>query len=340
MPSDDRAVRAFEALAGDRDAFRSAVARTVDEVGALLERQRSPHDGQRSERALGAMARGRIDTDRFASLLGGDEALEPEALEQVERAHEVLSEVHGAGEEAYRLRLEEGESLRDAVARATARLGRAFGAARTAELARTGRYRVQDHGGYLDSFPFGMWNRSEREIAPPLVVELQGRDLRPAGLCEFLDGGAKIALVVEGAAPPASLVRLVTPGVAVLQAADPAGLRALEDRDGPAVASLFEEDAGAARFIHRPEAGASPAARTSLEDLPAEEGVRPVGTISRAQQLEELRQLAALARTAGDGASENGSGPDAAAAAEKEAEPADRLAGWLLRQSGLDQVEG
>ena len=339
MPSDDRAVRAFEALAEDRDAFRSAVARAVDEIGSLLERQRSPNDGERSERALGPMARGRIDTDRFASLLAGDEALEPDALEQVERAHDVLSEIHGAGEELYRLRLEEGESLRDAVADAAARLGRVFGAARTAELARTGRYRPEEHGGYLEAFPFAMWNRGERAIAPPLVVELAGRDLRPAGLCEFLDGASKIALVVEGAAPPASLVRLVTPGVSVLQTDDVEDFDDLAGSEAPAAAAVFDEPGGVALFAHRPDAGDDPAARTSVERMPEEDDVLPAGAVSRAQGLEELRQLGALARaSAGAGASQNGTGPGAEA--EEEAEPADRLAGWLLRQSGLDQVEG
>lgn len=340
MPSDDRSVRALEALAGDRDAFRSAVARTVDEVGGMLERAGAREGGERSRRALGPMARGRIDPERFAGLLGEEEALDPKAAEQLERAREVLADVHGAGDDPYHVRLEEGGSLRDAVAEATARLGRAFGAARTVELARSGRWRPEDHGSYLEAFPFGMWNGHERAIAPPVVVELSGRDLWPAALCEYVDGSTKIVLIVEGAAPPAALVRLVTPGVTVVQTDDPDDLSALSDREGSAVAALFDGSAGAARFAHRPGPAAAADARFSLEDLPEEADVRPVGTMSRAQQIEELRQLQALARsTAGTRASENGAGPDAAGEAT-EAEPADRLAGWLLRQSGLDQVEG
>lgn len=339
MPSEDRAVRALEALSEDRDAFRSSVARAVDEVGGLLDRQRSSSDVERSGRSLGAMAEGRIDPDRFASLLGKSDALEPEALEQLERAHEVLTEIHDEGDDLHRVRLEEGGSLRDAVAGATARMGRAFGAARTAELARSGRFRLEDHGGYLDAFPFGMWNTREREIAPPLVVELAGRDLRPAGLCEFLDGGAKIALVVDGTAPPASLVRLVTPGVLVVQSAGAEGLAPFGEHEGAAVGALFDDGDGVARFTHRPDAGEDPASRLTVEELPGDETIRPVGTISRRQQLEELRQLEALSRlSAAASASENGGAPDGAD--EAEAEPADRLAGWLLRQSGLDQVEG
>ena len=128
MPSDDRSVRALEAVDGDRDTFRSAVARTVDEVGAMLERAGARERGERSSRAQGPMARGRIDVERFASLLGEDDALDPEAVEQLERAREVLVEVHEAGDDLYRVRLEEGDSLPDTVADATARLGRAFGA--------------------------------------------------------------------------------------------------------------------------------------------------------------------------------------------------------------------
>lgn len=339
MPSDEPSVRAIEALAGDRDAFRSAVARAVDEVGGLMEGQGSASDGERAGRSLGPMARGRIDAERFAGLFGGSDTLEPVAREQVEGAHEVLSGIHEAGDDLFRVQLPDGESLRDAVAAATARLGRAFGAARTAELARSGRWRAEDHGGYLEAFPFGMWNRREREIAPPLVVELGGRDLRPAGLCEFVDGTAKIVLVVTGPAPPASLVRLVTPAVAVVQTDDADDLDALADHQGPAVAALFEVGDRVARFVHAPGGDEDPAGRITIGDLPGEDDVLPVGTISRRQQVEELRLLEVLARRAGAApVSGNGAGP--ADAEEDAGEPADRLAGWLLRQSGLDEVEG
>lgn len=342
MPSDERAQRALELLAGDRDTFRSAVARTVDEVGGLLERQRSPESDGRTGRSLGPMATGRIDQDRFASLFAGENVLEPDAAEWVERAHETLSELHGAGDELFRLRVEEGGELAEAVGRACGRLGRAFGAARTADLARAGRYRPEEHAGYLESFPFEMWNSQEREIAPPLIVELLGPDLRPGGLSRYLDGGLKLVLLVEGPTPPAALVRLITPGVLVLQAEDPEALEVLGDHEGPGIAALFERGSdAAARFLHDPAAGDGLADRLSVGHLPAEADLRPVGTVTRHQQSEELAQLQAMAAASGPAAAgQNGGPPEAEETAVEEAEPADRLAGWLLRQSGLDELEG
>lgn len=341
MPSDDRAERAAEAVAEDRAAFRSAVAGAVDEVGALLESRRSPAGAGTGDPSLGPLAEGRIDSDRFASLFEEEESLDPDSLDALDRAHEVLADVHRAGEEAYRVEVEGGDDLRDAVRAALARLGRAFGAARVVDLVRSGRYREGDHAGYLEGFPHDMWNAEERRIAPPLVVRLRGRDLRPGGLAEFLDGSQKVVLLVEGDdAPPASLVRLITPGTLVLQAADPDVLSAVADQDGPAAAALFPSASDAvARFVHDPGAEGGPAGRLTASHLPDEAELRPVGSMTRGQQAEELRQLAALTLAgAARPPSDNGGRQEEEGGGD--AEPADRLAGWLLRQSGLDDLEG
>lgn len=340
MPSDDRVERALEAVAGDRDAFRSAVAGAVDEVRSLLEREREPAEAASSGASLGPLADGRIDADRFASLFEASDELDPDAVERVERALDVLSDIHRDGDAPFRLRLDPGGDLGDAVAGALARLGRAFGAARTVDLVRSGRYRAGDHGGYLESFPHRMWNGEERRIAPPLVVRLEGSDMRPAALGDLLDGNLDVVLVVDGEAPPASLVRLITPGTLVIQDDDPGALSALGDHDGPAAAALFSDGSeDVARFVHDPAAGDGLPARLSVAHFPDDASLRPVGGITRDHQAEELDQLRALYRAAGaTEPSGNGGPPDGEDAGETE--PADRLAGWLLRQSGLDAVEG
>lgn len=342
MPSDDRVEQALEAVGEDRAAFRSAVAGAVDEVRSLLERQRAPAQENRGpgDPSLGRLAEGRIDVERFASLVEEPGGLDPEAVDLVERSREVLVEVHRAGTDAFLLDLDAGEDLRDAVASAQARIGRAFGAARIVELARSDRYRSDAHEGYLESFPPAMWNGGERGVAPPLVVRLRGADLRPSGLGDFLDGSMKLLLVVEGDAPPASLVRLITPGTLVLQATDPAALEPVGGHDGTAVVALFPGGTDdVARFVHDPTREGPLQARFSAEHLPDEADLRPVGPTTRAQQAEELGQLRSLALAAeASPASENGRPPDRGE--EPGGDPADRLAGWLLRQSGLEDLEG
>lgn len=337
MPSDQRLDRALRAVGEGIEAFRSATAVALDEVRSRLEARRAPAGADRWAAALGPLARGTIDPERYGGLLERPEAVDPGSARRMREAAEVLAELVDAGAVAFVLRLEPGDSLRDAVAGALSRLGRAFGAARTAELARTGRYRSELHEGFLDAFPPAMWNRAEREIAPPLVVRLRGSDLRAGALAEFLDGGQKLVLDVEGSAPPASLVRLVTPGVLVFQTGDPDALARLAGFDGPAVAALFGAGADVARFLHEPAGGAALAQRLSVEEVPSREELRPVGPITVAQQAEELEQLAALA---GPGA-DNGV-PTAETGREDEdgAEPADRLAAWLLRQANLKDVNG
>lgn len=341
MPSDDRVERALEAVAEDRDAFRSAVAGAVDEVGGLLEKQRVPTDGEPDrDSSLGQLAEGRIDPERFASVLEEPGGLDPGATELVERAHDVLEDVHRTGPDLFRLDLGADDDLRDGVAAALARAGRAFGAARIVELARSNRFREEVHGSYLDDFPPAMWNGEERGVAPPLVIRLPGEALRPAGLAEVLDGSLKLVLVVEGEAPAAPLVRLITPGTLVVQTDDPDALAPIREHDGPAVAALFPEGAETgARFVHDPATTGHLAARLSVDHLPARDDLRPVGRCTRRQQAEELGQLRALALTAdGAPASENG-GPPGASDEEAGEDPADRLAGWLLRQSGLEDLE-
>ena len=345
MPSDVRQDRdpgldrALRAVGGAIDDFHSAVSRTVDELRTELASRGEPAAAERRRVAeLGPMANGRIDTDRWATVMTEPDWLGAEDAEHLRDALFALEAVEDAGSEPFVIEVGEEEGLGQAVEEALAWLGRAFGAARTAELVRTGRFRAAEHGEMTDGFPARLWNRAERGIAPPLVVRVPGEKLSAGSLVPYLDGSQKIVLLVEGAAPPAALVRLVTPGVLVLQATDPEELDRLAAWDGTAVAGVFSSGCGAARFLHDPSGGAALARRVTVEEAPDAQGLRPVGRWTVAQQLEELGQLLALADAApvAPAPSENGDGE----AAEEEVQPADRLAAWLLRQANLRDLDG
>jgi hypothetical protein len=356
MPSDDRVTLALRALAGPQETFRSAVALAHDQVRALLAAHTMPEDGAgRAATELGSFAAGRIDADRFAQLFSGEAALDPEAVKRIAAAAGVLRELLAEGDELFVLRLEPGADLRTAVDAALGRAGRAFGAARTVELVRTGRFRAAEHDALLASCPPRRWNRAERQIAPPLVVELDGADLRAAALADLLDGTQALVLVARGDAPPAPLVRLISPGMLVIQTDDPAELDRLARRDGPAIAALLPE--GASIFVHDPRAGAD-VERLAVCHLPAAEPDAPLGDLTAFQQTEELRQLALLAAlhaaraalATGNGAAAGTAAPAAASApaataapattAPADGGPAELLAAWILRQADLSDPAG
>ena len=334
----DRLERALEAVEPAAEGFRSAVARTMDEIRARLDAQAGTSDAAQAGSGLGPLGRGLIDVERFAQLSGETELLDEEATGALRRSMETLAELDAAGEEAFLLELSPGAALAGAATDALARLGRAFGAARVAEAARSGRTDPGIEGDPLAAFPAARWNRAERSVAPPLVVSLRGEDLRAAALAELLDGSQKIVLVVEGDAPPAPLVALVSPSVMVLQTRDPGELAMVAEHEGPAVAALFPEGSEVASFLHDPDAGDTLAERMAVRERPGGETLRPLGPISVFRQREELLQLGAMLAggTAMGGPSTNGvRAADAAEADEEGVEPADRLAAWLLRQSNL-----
>lgn len=337
MPSEDRRERAVEALENQTEGFRSAVARSVDEVRTLLESRAVGTPATRAGEELGAFAAGRIDEERFAGLFAGSEPLDPGSADRVRRAHDVLAGIDAGADDLLTVEVDGGGSLVGTVGRALASVGRAFGAARTVELARLGSFRPDLHEGFMDAFPFRMWNRAERSMAPPLVVGIDGSDVDTDGLAAFMDGGLDLVLVVDGDPPAAPLVRLITPGVAVVQSDDPADLAVLSGHDGPGIAMLVREGAErTARFVHDPTGGAFLPDRLRVDHLPAVDVLRPVGRASAWQVAEELRQLAELAAAASTPSAasrgRNGDGEP------EDVEPADRLAAWLLRQANLGDL--
>lgn len=344
MPSDanheDRAARALEALAGSRADFRSAVAEAIDTVTAVLDTRGSAPEERvtRTGVELGAFADGRIDPAAFARLSAVEEALDPDAAAGVRAARETLRRIDAAGDAAFRIDVVSGGDLRDAVAEAYAGLGRAFAAGRLIEAVVERRAVARSNvaaAGEVESLRFRDWTAAERALAPPLVVEVDGADLLVGGLAEFMDGAAKIVLVVRGESSPAPLARLVSPSVAVVQATDPDALEVVAAATGPGVAALTAD--GAARFTHDPAAGEAISHRLTVEFVPPESPRPRVGGASAFQQAEEIRLLAALASAGRPGIAAAVETADGAQASP--ALPADRLAAWLLSRADLTGVD-
>ena len=207
----------------------------------------------------------------------------------------------------------------------------------------------------LDAFPFAEWTSAERALAPPLVVRVNGVDLVAGALAPLLDGAVTLLLIVEGFCPPAPLVRLVTPGVLVLQAHDLSELQRLAGASCPAVGALVP--LWAVRFVHDPAAGPECWQRMSVHHA-RDWRIKRVGPFGPEQQQEELAQLEALARVprivppalagaafpGGDatGASatpDEPGGRTGASSTDSRAPDIERLAAWLLQQANLSAVD-
>lgn len=327
MPSEELRRAAFAALAERRESFYSAVATAVDEVRSLLESHRAPAGGAQGSRAaaeLGVFAAGRIDAARFESLFSDREALDADAIQQIEAALEALTAVVTAGDALHQVKVPTGGNLVGTVRRALASAGRAFGAGRAVEQARAGAASMP----YAPGFDALAWNRAERTVAPPLVVDVDGSDLRPAGLIDLLEGRQAIVLLVRKPAPPAALARLISPDTLVVQTRDASGLDALGSWDGPAIAAVIPDGVA---FRYQPEQEGPGTLTVDEASLP-EDRLRPVGGLSVARQESDLALLKLL-----DGAA---AGRVVAAAYGEPAvtsDPTDRLAAWLLRQATIPE---
>ena len=341
MPSDaptaeaTLADRAFGALESRVDAFHSAVATAEEEIRTYVTHHRGANE-YRTEQALmelGVFALGRIDPDKFSALMGSTEELGDEAEGVLDRAEQILAE-YATSMEFHKVTVEPGGDLRDAVKDALDHVGQVFGASRAVELARSGLFDSEQHNHFLGRLSFRKWNRAERQLAPPLVVEVEPDDLLPAGLGEFLDGQVKIVLVVKGITTAAPLARLITPGTYVVQTADPADLAGLAKSPHPGVALLFDEERQAqVRFVHDPDAGETSGERITVMHMPES---ADVGRGRRAPVwLEELEHLQSLARK---GALKAADDVDLDMPAGEEGTSADQLAAWLLTQTDLEGI--
>jgi hypothetical protein len=333
MPSDDRIPVALEALAGPRNAFRSAVASADEEVRAYrLQREGATDPAAALARELGIFAEGHIDAGRLAGLLAVAEAPDPLTDRLMGVAHDVFTEVTATDADAFHVRVDRGGDLRDTVRDALTELGRAFGVSHAVERARRHQYDPDRDYGLLHRYPFHRWSARERRLAPPLVVSVEGDDLRAGGLAEFVDGGMKMVVVVRGAAPPAALARLIAPDAFVAQTMDDQVLAALAAHRGPGVVGLFEAGSDAVPFVHDPSAGDRTWERLHLQD-----GVEALAERLAALEAKgrvpgsasELRHLLELATPPASAA------PASAPASPAGADPADRLAAWLLARTDL-----
>ncbi len=340
MPSDPRSETALRALAGPIEDYRSAVVNTVEEVRGYLARHRPGREAADGGVAagLGEFAAGRIDTDRFAKLLSDSGPEDPERLRKVEKAFDILRVIAAGGDDLFQVSVKPGALLRDAIAQRWSEIGRAFAAARVAAMATSGRLNMNGAERLLEPLRFELWNDAERELAPPLVVEVDGADLRAGELAEFLDGKVKMVLVVRGEMAPAPLVRLITPSTFVLQTADDTGLDRFSAFPGPAIAALVSEDA--ARFIHDPARGDEPSRRIELIRVPEAAPKRRIGGASVRQQRDELEMLVSLARSSTAAPAPLAAAGTEAVTPESAAEdPVNKLAAWLLSQADLTQLD-
>jgi len=341
MPYETLLDGTFEALSRPFATYRSAVATSIEELRGVISAAREVGGDRADQRAreLGPFAVGRIDTASLAGLLSNEtRVLPPASLQVLERALQVMEEARTSDPEDWTIQVRAGGDLRDTARRALRDVGRVFGVARAAELARSGGYRAEEHNDLFRGRPFHHWAPAERAVAPPLVVRVQGSDLRPAGLTDFLDGEMKIVLLVEGAAPPASLARTITPGVFVIQTRDVEELADLGEVPGPALAAVFDADAGdVVPFVHDPKGGALPWERLQVGVTLAELGERIEATRRKSRTwAEDLAHLSSLATPpAADRAATHSDGQDGPSAAVG----VDELAAWLLAATDLHDVE-
>ena len=335
MPSDKRVDKVMQALAEQQDAFRSALGTTVDQVRSFLADRHTGENGKsgRIEAELGPFAAGHINADRFSALFTNEANLDRLTIETIEKARDTMSELVSRDSDLFLVKVKKGGCLHDEVSKTLENIGRAFGAVRVFELTRSGSMKGNEHARSLGAFPYELWSRGERRLAPPLVVQVYGADLQGEALAEFMDGRQKIVLVVKGECAPAPLVRLITPGTFVMQTTEAADFGRLAAFEGPGVGALVPNSA--AQFVHDPAAGSETWERLAVSHVPEKKPRQSVGGRSGFQQAEELKQLAALASRPAAGAAATADGERAPALSD----PVDKLAAWLLTQADLSDSD-
>ena len=330
MLSDTRRSQALAALVRPIAEFRTLVRDALTQGEAFLAAQTAGADERtmQARAELGRFAEGHIDPARFAALFPAVRRADPTALAVLRQSVDTLRALIDRDTVMFVADVPPGGQLGDVVQQALAELGRALGAVSLIELVRSERYRAGEHERLLAPVEFPAWNNAARQVAPPLVVTLEGADLHAGALAQFTDGREKIVLVVRGPCAPAPLVRCITPGTLVLQTADGRGLDRVAAFDGPAIAAIVPE--GAATFLHDPATGREPWQRLVIWHS-GEVPKRAVGGVSSWQMGEELKLLADQARTPFSIPGAGGVSSPATGAGDA----VDRIASWLLGQSEL-----
>lgn len=322
--------QALAALAQPIAEFRAIVEGAVSQAEAFLIAQYAdgPQRAARAAAALGRFAEGRVDAAGFAALFPPVTAAPAAALDALDRALALLRAVLQRDDALCVVDVAPGRKLGAELDHALAETGRALGAVVLAEGVRAGRY-TPEHERLLQPHEFRSWNKTERRFAPPLVVLVDGADLQAGPLVDLADGREKIVLVLRGPSPPAPLARCITPGTFVLQTVDGSGLDRIAACNGPAVAAIVPD--GSAVFMHDPVAGKEPWQRMTVKHVPAAP-TRALGGESAWQMAEALRLVTDLATTP---FSVPAAGGGAATPAIGVADATDRIAAWLLGQTGL-----
>lgn len=339
MPSDERVTRALEAVAHRGAPFRAAMSAARADMQQYLDehRARGLDRAAAAATALGPFASGRIDVKRFGLVLTDGRALADDSASLIAQCIATLDELLGRGDALFTQVVGPAEPMCRTVERAFAEIGRVFGASRVFRAVKAGMYDVTKHAPLLVALPFTRWSRTERELVPPLVLEADGASLSAEHLTDYLDGAAKIVVIVTGDASPAPLVRLIAPRTLVMQTNDPATLARLSAWGGPAIAAVVPGTS--ARFVHDPSGGNRLEDRLSIDFLPTEVPRSALGWRSAAQQAEERDQLAALAevtRAARDVAVVVMPPLPAGAAPVDGSRAVDAVASWMLAQAGFN----
>ena len=318
MPYDAAGLAALKVFSDSVAAYQARVAAVADRIGVYLAASDAESTTTHEAQSLGEFGAGRIDLERFNALWEAREALDQFERAVLTRAHDMLRDIATRPSENFIIDLPPGGRLNAALTNIFADLGRSFGAMVIAELVRTRRF-GDDDLELIHGFPRFRWTRAERGMSPPVIVTLDGADLWAGEVAQFLDGNQKIVLVVRSPAPPAALVRLITPGTLVLQTCSVDGLSPLLTAEGPAVAALMP--AGAAEFVHMP--GTAPVHQRITISARPQGACKAVEAWTTWQQQQELDQLYALAAAPAPATSPSSE-------AQHVADPATRLAAWLL----------
>ena len=327
MPFEDRSPAILRALRGSVDVYEAAIRAAMDRVDSLLAWSANGEDPSRRDDDLGPFALDRIDVARFAALDAKHWLIDVNERSILLEARRVLGEYAALDPRRLIVDVPSGGRMGAAVMLAFADLGRAFGAMLAAEMIRRGRYDPAEHAPPSGGFPRYRWNRAERDAAPPLLVTVDGADVWAGDLAPFVDGSQRLMLLVRSPAPPAPLVRLITPGALVFQTSnDDTAVELLTKYSGaPSIGALVPE--GCAEFVHTPGTGPAISQRTTVSVRP--QGRRkPLPGWTLWQQDQELQQLLALAAPPPVAITSPAAEGHAATA-----EPADRLAAWLLAQA-------
>lgn len=317
MPYDAKALEALTALSPAIDAYQARVTAVADRIKEYLDTNGDDTEAAHEGARLGEFAAGRIDLDRFAALWEPADALDHSERRIVARARDVLRDIATWEKEQFIVNVPPGGRIAAALGNFLSDIGRGLGAMTVAELVRTRRF-DDDDLDLFHGFPRFRWTRAERGLSPPVIVTLDGADLWAGEAAQYLDGNQKVVLVVRSPAPPAPMVRLITPGTFVMQTCEVHALEMLLTTDGPAIAAVMPD--GAAEFVHRP--GATPSHQRIVLTTRPQGARRGVEGWTTWQQQQELEQLYALAAA-----------PPAAAQPTSDAttaDPAARLASWLL----------